>query len=880
MLRPMLSRMLDVVFRGRRDARLDEEIASHLQELTDDYVARGMTPADARLAARRAFGHVEGLKSAYRDQRGLPWLDTLSQDFRFAARLLVRDRGFSITAVLVLGLGIGVNNMLFTVLNAHTIRGLPLPRADRVVYLSGYDDRSPDRAISYADFRDFRDGARDLLSLAAFTSGPVVIGGDGIAADRLEGAAVSHDAFEVLGIRPTVGRAFTPEDDRPGAAPVAILGAATWASRYGRDPGILGRSITIDGTPTVVVGIMPERSGFPAAAEVWTALMRTPGLAAEPRDARSLRVVGRLRDGAAVDEARAAIGSIADRLAGDAPATNKNVRARVVPINERFLGRLSDPAWRAFMTVGFLVVAIAAANVANLVLATSLRRTREIAIRSSLGASRRRVMRQLLTEGVLLAGAGGVAGLGVALAGVRVFRSAIPAQVLPYWFDYSVDWRVLAALVSVSFGTVLLFALLPAIRASKADVTGMLKETGGPGTTARGNQRLTTVFLAAEFGLAVVMLAHLTLGFRTSPPGPASDEAIDSTQILTAVLTLGRDTYPSPEQRTDFYRRLRERVAAQPSVAAVTIASAAPVQGAPESRLAIEGRPAPTDESPASVRTVLAGPGYFETLGLTVARGRSFDEDDGAPGRAFVVINERLARQFFEGQEPIGQRISVAVPGVPDGAPQWFTIAGVGPDVRQRAQDPDPLVYLPFRASPAPSATLIVRARGEGTDLVPMLRQEVHALDPNLPLYRIRTLAQAIRDARWNGRLSAALIQVLTLIAVGLATAGLYGATAYGVSQRTHEIGLRIALGAHRRQVAALIVRRVGTQLGIGFATGILLTLMWDRTFPGAAGLRITAPSSLAIVATILAGLGAIACWAPVRRATRLAPLDALRRAP
>ena len=880
MLRTMLSRALDLVFRGRRDARLDEEIASHLQALTDDYVARGMTPADARRAAQRAFGHVEGLKAVYRDQRGLPWFDALLQDFRFAARLLRRDRAFSITAVLVLGLGIGVNNMLFTVVNAHTIRGLPLPDVDRVVYVSSFDDRAPDRGVSYADFLDFRDGARDVVRLAAFSGGPVVIAGDGIAADRLEGAAVSLDVFDVLGIGPTLGRGFTAEDDRPGAAPVAILGAGTWRSRYGADRGILGRTISIDGTSAVIVGIMPDHSGFPGTAEVWTPLMRAPGLAAEPRDSRSLRIVGRLRDGASVDEASAAIGSIADRLARDVPATNRNVRARVVPINRRFLGNLHDPAWAAFMTVGFLVAAISAANVANLVLAASVKRTREIAIRSSLGASRRRVVRQLLTEGVLLGAAGGVAGLGVALAGVRLFRSAIPAQVLPYWFDYTLDWRVLAALVTVSFGSVLFFAVVPAIRASKADVTGVLKETGGPGGTARGSQRLTTVFLAAEFGLAVVMLAHLTMGFRTSAPGPASDEAIDSTQILTAVLTLERESYPSPEQRTAFYRRLRDRVAAQPSVAAVTVASAAPVQGAPESRLAIEGRPAPTDESPASVRTVLAAPDYFETLGLTVARGRSFDEDDGAPGRSFVVINERLARQFFEGQEPIGQRVSVAVPGVPDGAPRWFTIVGVGPDVRQRAVDPDPVVYLPFRTSPAASATLMVRARGEGADLVPMLRQEVQALDPNLPLYRVRTLAQAIRDARWNGRLSASLIQVLTLIAVGLSTAGLYGATAYGVSQRTHEIGLRMALGARTRQVAALIVRRVGTQLGIGFATGILLTLMWDRTFSGGAGLRITAPSSLAIVALILVGLGAIAAWAPVRRATRLAPLDALRRAP
>jgi predicted permease len=881
-VRVWLSRALELLLRGRRETRLRDEIQAHLDQLADEHIARGMSPADARLAARRAFGAVDATKEAYRDQRGLPWFDAALQDLRFAARLLWRDPAFSVTAILVLAIGIGVNNMLFTIVNAHTIRGLPLHQPDRVVYVSAFDDRHPNTAISFADFQDLRDGARDVVRLAAFGNSPVVIAGDGIAADRVDGADVSHDAFGVLGIQPLLGRGFTADDDRPGAAPVVILGEGTWAARYGSDRGILGRSIAVDGRPAVIVGIMRERSGFPGTAEVWRPLSTTPGLDARPRDARSLSVIGRVRDGAAVEEARAAIESVADRLSRDFPATNTNVRARVVPINERFLGSLREPAWRAFLAVGFLVVFISAANVANLVLATSLVRTREIAIRSALGASRRRVVRQLLTEGLLLGVAGGLAGLGAALAGARLFRSAIPAQALPYWFDYSIDARVLAALVSVSLGTVMVFAVLPAVRASKADVTGVLKDSGGTGAPGRGTRRLMTAFLTAEFGLAVVLLAHATLGVRSDPPGVASDAAIDSSQIVTAVLTLAREAYPSPQERSDFYARLRARVASNPGVQAVALTSAAPVQGAPEAPIEIDERPSGASDPPIRVRTVLAGPGYFDTLGQTVIRGRGFADEDGAPGRAFAIVNERMARQLFEDQDPIGRRISVPVPGSPDTARPWFTIVGVAPDIRQRAvPDPDPVVYLPLGAAAPASATLLVRARGDGPTLVPTLRSDVQALDANLPLYRIRTLAQAIRDARWNGRLAASLVLALTIIAVGLATAGLYAVTAYGVTQRRHEIGLRMALGARTRQVASLVVGRVAMQLGLGFAAGVVLTLLWDRTFPGRSDtLRITAPSSLAIVALTLAALAAIACWVPVRRAARLAPLDALRRAP
>lgn len=885
MVRVLFSRALELVFRRRRDDRLSDEIQEHLDLLTEGYIAHGMAPEDARAAARRAFGGVEQMKEAYRDQRGLPFVDAFGQDLRFALRLLRRDRAFTATAVVVLAVGIGVNNMLFTILNAHTIRGLPIDRVDRVVSVSAFDDRAPNLGVSYPDFEDMRTAVERLVDLAAFKSAPVSVSGDNHAAERLDGAYVTENAFGLLDISPVRGRGFSADDHRPGGQIVALLGDGAWASRYGSDPAVVGRSVLLNGAPAVIVGIVPERAGFPSTSRIWLPLAHMPDLAAGDRDDRSLSVFGRLRDSVTVDETRTALESVAERLSRDHPDTNRNVRARIVPINERFLGRVTDPAWLAFMTVGFLVVVISCANVANLVLATSVQRAREIAIRTSLGASRRRVLRQLLTEGAILASIGGLAGLGLATAGVRIFQTAIPENVLPYWMDYSPDARVLAALVAVSLGTVLVFGLLPAIRASKADVTGVLKEGGPAGTHGRSTHRLSTVFLAAEFGLAVVMLAHLTMSLRNDSPGLPTDDAIVSTKVLTAEISLPRETFESPERRNAFYGRLRERLAANPAASSASLAGIAPGQGRiAEEQIEIEGRPAVPPDSRPMVLTIPVTADYFDTFGLPLIRGRDFTAEDGGPGQAHAIVSDRLARQFFEGEDPIGRRFTLMPRAAGPEARRSFSIVGIAPDVRQRrGRDPDAIVYLPLRTAAPAIATLLVRSRTEGEDLVPFLRQEVHALDSNLPLYRVRTMAQAIRDATWNGRLAARLILVLTAIAVGLSTAGLYAVTVYGVSQRTHEIGLRMALGARTPQVAGLIARRVAGQLAIGLLAGLLFTRLWDRTFPGpqgASGAGITDPGSLTIVAAVLVGLAAIACWAPIRRAARLEPLTAIRRAP
>ena len=874
----LMSRVLDAMLRRRRDSRLSEEITTHLDLLTDDYIARGLTPNDARAAARRAFGGVDQLMAVYRDQRGLPVVDALTQDLQFAWRLLRRDRGFSVTAVLVLGLGIGVNNMLFTILNAHTIRGLPIPNADRVAYITTFDDRNQDRGVSYPDYVDVRDSAQSFLGLAAFTNAPATVSGDGRPAERFAATFVSANAFDLIGVRPVLGRGFTEQDDRSESPNLALLGRSAWQSRYGSDPAVLGQAIVVNGAPATIVGVIPEGSGFPTSAEIWLPLRQAPGLAALKRDVRNLRVLGRVRDDSSLSAARVELDTVFERLSQDHPDSNKNLRARIVPINEQFFGSLTDPAWIAFTAAGFLVVLISCANVANLMLAHSTGRAREFAIRTSLGATRKRILRQLLIEGVALAALGAGVGFGVSVAGVRLFRSAIPGDALPYWMDYSVDGRVIAALAVVSLFTVLLFALLPALHASKSDVNRVLKDGGRPGAGGRSTRRWTTVFLVAEYALAVVLLAQVVYSIRDAGPPLPSDRAINTRDVITAVITLPAATDATPQQRIARYRELDERVRMLPGVAAVSMASVLPLSGGPEARLDIAGRSPAADEGLGSVRTVAIGPRYFRTLGVPLVRGHEFAEENVTHSASLAIVNERFAEKFFAEQNPIGQQVTLTMGDAtsPSGA---LTIVGVAADVRQRPNSAaEPVVYLNYQAAPPASLALLVRTDVSPATLVPLLRNTVMGIDAGLPLYRVLTLAEVARNAQWNRRLSHLLVLSLTFIAVGLSTVGLYAVTTHGVLQRTQEIGLRMALGAQPRAVVLIIVRQVLVQLTFGFLAGTLCTIAWHRMFgnPGS-DVKWTDPQSLAAIAATLALTAVIACVVPARRATRLDPVVAIR---
>ena len=878
-VRVFLQRLADMAMRRSRDARLDEDVEAHLQLLADEYVSHGMTQEEARRAARREFGNVEALKDVYRDQRGLPFLDAMAQDIRFALRLLHRERGFAVTAILVLATGIGVNNLLFTILNAHTLRGLPLPDADRVVSVTTVDSRGGARGLSVAEFEDVRDGARCFAGLVGLASAPVVISGDGRTAERVEAAFLSGDPFAIAAGQPIVGRAFAAAESRAGGPAAVLIGATLWRSRYGADSGVLGHSILVNGAPATIVGVIDEQSGLPTTAGLWMPLIHLPEVAALTRSDRVLDVLGRLRDEISITEADAEIQAIALRLGRDHPDTNAGVRARVLPINEQYLARWNEPVWFMFMTVGFLVVLISCANVANLLLARAVIRSREIAIRSSLGATRRRIVRQLLIEGTVLAAAGGALGLAFATLGVRLMEAAIPEGTLPYWLEYSADRRVLAALVGVSAGAVLLFALIPAIQTSRTDVYRVLKDGGRAGPGGRAARRWTTAFVAAEFALAIVLIAQVVVAARSSRPSLPSDDVIDTPKVLTASLALTSARYRTPAQRVELHRRLRERLAGVAGVTSASMASVLPLSAANDMEVLVAGRPFTDPAQRPSVKSLALGPAYFQTLGLAVSRGREFVESDQDGAQSPTIVNDAFVRRFFADVDPIGQLVTVGLKTKPDATPRTLMVVGVAPAVRQgRNPDGDPIVYVPYASDPVPNGSLLIRGSDDAAALTPQVKEAVAALDSDLPLYRVLTMEDVMWNARWNGRLSHRLILTLTLIAAGLCTVGLYAVAMQAVRQRTAEIGVRMALGAKPRHIATMIVRRALVQLAFGFVAGVVCVRLWaGQAPPGGSEPRATDVQTLLIVAAILLALAAIACVVPARRATRLDPVAAVR---
>ena len=803
----------------------------------------------------------------------------MKQDLLFGLRGLGRDRGFSVTAILVLGLGIGVNNMLFTMIYGHTMRGLPIPRADRVLHISTIDDRGADRGLSDVQLDAIRSVAA-LDGVAAFRTQPMIIGDQGRAPERLVGAYVSANAFALLGIAPIFGRGFAPEEDQPGAVPVVIIGDDVWQSRYASDASMLGRSIFVNGTPATVVGVMPDRSGFPSTAGVWLPLSQLPRPVADQRGGTTFQGFARVNDLATIAETRARIESIVTANADSTRTANTAPRARVVPISEQFFGRATDPAWLAFISVGFLVLVVSCANTANLMLARSVSRSREIALRSSLGASRKRIVAQLLTEAVVIAAFSGAIGMLVSLVGVRAFAAWVPQGALPYWLHYGMDGRVFAALASVSFGTVLIFGLVPAIQASRADVNQLLKSGGRGGTSRLATRRLTTGFLAAQLALTVILLCYTVNDVRTSSPELVSDAAIRSTDILSASITLPPDSYATPDERRIFLERVIDGVAAIGGVESATLTSALPLRTAVEQRVEVEGQPLGAGEAGVTVWTVAIAPRYFETLSLPMLAGREFSADDGRPGGTRALVNERFVQLYLAGAKPLGRRIRLNSPNKPDPKAEWLEIVGVTHSIRQRlAATPDPIIYISLHALAPPSPVLMIRTRTRLEPLVAMLRDTVRVLDPNLPLYNLKTMNRAIEEVEWVGRVSSGLIRFLTLVALALSIVGLYAVTTHSVGQRAQEIGVRMALGARPWQLRRLIFSRAVWQVGLGLVFGFLGTMAWDGLFfSGRADLRFASPEVLGPVAVLLIVITVAACALPMRRVIRLNPVAVLRQ--
>jgi putative ABC transport system permease protein len=879
-LRTFFSRLGEMLFRGSREDRIASEIDHHIQMLADEMEAAGLSRREALLAARRQFGGADQIRMVHREQRGLPMIEMLVQDVRFALRVLVRDRGFALTAIVVLGVGLGVNNLFFTLVYAHKFRGVPIADVERVLYISTHDDRVADRAVSLAEYDDLRQSQSSFSALGAYTVADVTIGDQGRAPDRFEAAYVTASTFPLLRLSALMGRLPTEAHDRPGAEPIVMLGTDAWRSRYARDPKILGRSIIVNGSAATVVGIIPERAGFPTSASVWLPLGQLPEWRPD-RVPRSLRVVGRLRDGVSEASARGEVGTIFGGFETAHPDTNRNVRARVVTLNERLLGTMDG--WMPFIYAGIIVILVACANVANLMIARALHRAPEIAIRTSLGASRTRIVCQLLVEAVVIAVAGAAVGTGISILGVAAVETGIPAGTLPYWADYTMDRGVFAALVMLSLATALIFGLVPALHASRTDVNRTLKDGGRSSTGAPGMRWWTSTFLTVQLALAMILMVQVAVATYLSNQSIPTDANINTTDVITAAITLPPASYPTADRRAEFFTRLDERLKGRSEFVATSRTTLLPGSGSQQRRLHIRGRELPPGTNVPTVLAIDVAPGYLDTLALGVMRGRDFTDVDGTPGRGVAIVNERFSQVYLDGADPLDSEIAVAAYNAPpDARPQWVTIVGIAPAIRQQGtggldQQP-PLVYLPIAASALVSSALMVRHRVDPEAAASVLRAEAQGVDPNVPLYRMRTLAQAVRDGQWNRHTSAVLADTVTFLSVLLAIVGLYAVTSQRVTLKTREIGLRMALGARRFQIARVIIAGLRAPLLFGLLLGTAGAMAWDGAYStGLAGVYASAPPTLLKSAAFIMVLVIVSCFIPVRRATSTNPITALR---
>ena len=800
------------------------------------------------------------------------------QDLRYAARMVIKSPWLSATAIVALGLGIGVTATMFSIVYGALMRGLPFPDGDRILALAQVN---PERDIrsqpaSIHDFRDWREQQRSFQDLAAFYEGTVNVRWTD-RPERFDGAFVTAGVFPTLGVQPVLGRTFTEGEDTPGAPMRAILSWQVWQDRFGGDPGVLGEVVRVNGESGEVIGVMPEGFAFPATQDIWVPL-RMDALALPRGQGTRLTVVGKLKEGVTQEQAATEFAGIAARLANDYPETNQGFGVRVTPFTELAMGGETSRLLYTMLAVVSMVLFIACANVANLLLARAAVRSKEVGIRTAMGATRSRVVSQMVAEALALALAGGALGAAVAWLGIEWFNRAIEGTDPPFFLVFRVDLPILLFIFGVSVLAAVLAGGIPALKASGMDVSGVLKDESRGSSSLRIG-RLSRGLVVGEIAMSMGLLVAAGLMTKSVTRLRSLDMGFDPGAVMTARLGLFEAEFPDPESRLRFFEELRARLQDAPGVRAASLGTVLPGLGHGLGSFAVEGEAYATDRDYPTARFGLADTGYFETVDLPVVMGRGFDLGDNGRGEPVAIVNESFAKRFLQGGSPLGRRIRAGTSG---SAEPWRTVVGVVPDAWMQglgnSEDLPDGFYVPLQQSDARFISILARGGGDPTNLTAAIREAVGAVHPDTPLYFVDTLKGRIEENTWAFNVFGILFTVFGAVALFLAAVGLYGVMAFSVSRRTPEVGIRMALGARGGQVLGLILRQglgqilVGLGVGLGLAFGVSYGLR-NMFFEVSA----RDPVVFGLVASVLLLTGLAASAVPARRATQVDPLTALR---
>ncbi len=804
-------------------------------------------------------------------------MNTLLQDIRYGLRMLLKDKGFTAVAIIALGLGIGANTAIFSLVNGVLLRPLPYPDADRIVYFEGQNSPEgiTDSNISVPDFQDWTTQSQAFSHTAFFWTGGAALAEQGGEPERVPRVGVTVRFFEVLGVQPMLGRSFLAEDDQPNTATVAILSEGLWKRRFGSDRNIVGRSITINTRPVTVVGVMPRGFEFPENTQIWTPSAINP--AEEPRDNRAYSAIGRLKAGVELEQAQSQISAINAHSARAFPETNKGWDAHLARLHERLVRSVRPSLLLLLGAVG-CVLLIACANVANLLLARASARQKEIAIRTAMGASRGRVLRQMLTESVLLSTIGGAVGLLLSFWLIELLVSISPPN-SPRFGEAGLDLRVLAFTLAISAFTGLIFGLAPALHASKLDVSGSLKEGG---RTGEGHRRTSarSLLLIGEVAMSLILLVGAGLLVKSFLRLQEVKPGFNPERVLIASLSLPGAKYKEEQQRIDFYRQLTERLKALPGVEAAGAGVNLPL-GASDYGIGRafvpEGRPLIADEAVnASWSTIT--PAYFEALQVPLLAGRAFDERDDRNGPKVVIVNRAVARKHFGSETAaIGRQLTIW-------RDEKFSreVVGVVGETKPGAleEESGAQIYTPHAQDGSWGfMTLVIRTVADPAAMTTTLRREVLALDKDLPIFNVKTMEDVVAASIGSRRASMLLFSVFAGAALLLAAVGIYGVMAYSVTQRTQEIGIRMALGAQKGDVLRMVISQGMTLALIGVGVGLAGAFGLTRVLANLLfGVNATDPITFAGISLLLAVVALLACYLPARRAAKLDPMNALAR--